>query len=157
LKYIGLLIGFPVLVALFSSACTDTKSSPKSLLPASYRTNYTMVRDCRKSGDHDFNYVRVFADPAATDPYLMRTTEFPADSVVVKEEYDPADVTCGGEIQQWTLMSRLATGTAPTTIDWSWQKVMKDGTVTEDDRGCIGCHKLCGVPPDGYQGTCSIP
>jgi hypothetical protein len=127
-----------------------------SLLPADYAATYTEVRDCRRSGDHDFNQVRVLADPAALAPYNTRTAEFPIGSIVVKEEYDAADETCSGEIVNWTLMSRLATASSPSTIDWTWQRVTAT-KVTRDELGCVSCHQACGVPPDGYAGTCALP
>lgn len=142
------------------AACTDAKEtpSPDSLLPATYQSDYTMVRDCRTSGDHDFNRIRVLADPQATGPYMTRTSDFPVGSIVVKEEYDPSDESCSGEILDWTIMSRLGPGTSTATIDWTWQRENKrTGAVIENDRGCIGCHQVCGIPPDGYLGTCALP
>ena len=141
------------------AACgTDSASGPASLLPKDYAATYTMVRPCRLSGDHDLNYVTVMADSAAAGPYVMRTTDFPEGSLVVKEEHDPGDMDCSGPIITWTLMQRLATGSSPDTDDWTWQRLDAKGHVmTENDNNCISCHKTCGVPPDGYEGTCSMP
>jgi hypothetical protein len=54
-------------------------------------------------------------------------------------------------------MTRLAPGSSPATLDWYWQDVdASRRVVTENDARCIGCHTTCGVPPEGYQGTCTV-
>jgi hypothetical protein len=129
-----------------------------TLFPASYADTYQEVRDCRKSGDHDLNQVRVLADPAALAPYQDRVDPFPEGAVVIKEEYDFADTTCSGELVQWTVMSRTAEGAAPDQLDWHWQTVGPDRSVVDDNEvSCAGCHSDCGVPPVGYAGTCAMP
>jgi hypothetical protein len=55
-------------------------------------------------------------------------------------------------------MVRLPTGTSPSTLDWTWQKVDPDRHVeSQDDLRCINCHLDCGGPPDGWDGACTIP
>lgn len=126
------------------------------LLPADYADSYTEVRDCRASGDHDLNHVRVLADDAALDAYQNRDEPFPEGAVVVKEEYEFDDDTCEGPIKQWTLMQRLQD--SGDTLGWRWQQIdAQRHVVSEDSSRCIGCHSGCGVPPDGYQGTCAMP
>ena len=45
-----------------------------------------------------------------------------------------------------------------TNAGWTFQRVNPDRTVeSEDDSRCIGCHAECGVPPDGFDGTCAVP
>ena len=128
------------------------------LFPADYDVTYALVRNCRGSGDHDLNNIRILVDPAARTPYEGRTEPFPIGAVVLKEEYDFGDPTCEGELVQWTVMQRLETGSSPDTLDWAWQRVDVDRVVVEEDPPrCIGCHTGCGVPPDGYDGTCAIP
>jgi hypothetical protein len=126
--------------------------------PLNYRDTYTEVRNCRSSGDHDLNKIRILADPPSLEPYMTRTMPFPVDSIVIKEEYEFADNDCTGPIKQWTIMKRLPTGSASSMLDWHWYKVDKERTiVTENEPRCIGCHTACGNPPDGYEGTCAIP
>ena len=128
------------------------------LLPADYSSTYQEVRNCRGSGDHDLNKIRVLTHPGATEAYRDRAVPFPEGSIVVKEEYDFPDGECSGPILQWTVMVRLAEGSSPSTLDWRWQKIKNDRTVaTQDEPRCIACHTQCGVPPDGYQGTCALP
>jgi hypothetical protein len=55
-------------------------------------------------------------------------------------------------------MVRLAEGSSPSTLDWRWYQVTADRTIVGTDiPRCIGCHTGCGVPPDGYEGTCAVP
>lgn len=132
--------------------------SPAPIFRTDYAASYTKVRDCRASADHDLNNVLVLADPLALEPYQMRDRPFPTGAVVLKEEYDFSDVTCTGPIKLWTVMVQLAPGSSPATQDWHWQKVDAGrGVVTDNEPRCYSCHATCGVPPDGYLGTCSMP
>ncbi len=136
---------------------TDTINAEPDF-PADYQQTYTEVRDCRGSGDHNLNNVRMLASPSALEPYQGRVEPFPVDAVVIKEEYEFDDTTCTGTILRWTVMRKLADGSAPETLDWTWQDLNGDREVTEvDGTGCINCHTGCGNLPDGYDGTCSIP
>lgn len=136
-----------------AAACGDDGGTP--VFPADYTTTYTEVRNCRSSSDHDLHRIRVLADPAALDPYRLRTSAFPVGSVVLKAEYDFADTSCAGPIIMWTAMQKQAT---PEDLGWVWQRVKADRSVeTENDRLCIQCHTDCGVAPDGYDGTCTMP
>ncbi len=145
------------LLALSLAACPEAEG-PEPYFPENYRGSYVEVRDCRGSGDHDLNNIRILADPAALGPYQMRDREFPVDAVVLKEEYDFGDMTCSGPIKQWTVMQRLPTGSSPDTLDWSWQTVDVERRVQDvEEPRCIGCHQGCGVAPDGFDGTCAVP
>jgi hypothetical protein len=154
-------IAFHVLVlgALLSACGTDPDPPVDNApFPLSYRDSYMEVRNCRKSGDHELNYIRILADAAALEPYRMRMSSFPTGSIVLKEEFDFADDTCSGPIKQWTVMTKLAAGSSPSTLDWKWHRVNTARTIVETDPPrCIGCHTLCGVPPDGYEATCAVP
>ena len=177
MKYVVSLLGVLLSVVACKSdpAPMPDGPDPVSILPASYTATFTEVRACRgPSTEHNQKYVRVLADPAAMGPYVTRASEFPVGSVVVKEEYGENDATCAGPIVDWTVMSRLATGSSPATIDWRWQRIIEaTGHVQEDLPGncetsgvpcnCVGCHTMCGVydaaDPNnhGYLGTCEVP
>jgi len=147
-----------VQLAILAVCACGGNGTETSLFPADYSSSYVQVRGCRSSGDHDLNHVRVLADPSAADAYRMRDRPFPAGAVVLKEEYDFSDDTCTGPIQQWTVMLKLAAGASSATLDWHWQKVdVHRDVVTDNEPRCYGCHATCGVPPDGYQGTCAVP
>ncbi|MEQ9500086.1 MAG: cytochrome P460 family protein [Deltaproteobacteria bacterium] len=151
--------------ALFTLLClaacngTEDDDGPAPDFPADYAASYVEVRDCRTSGDHDLNYVRMLADPVALSPYENRDAPFPVGAVVIKEEYDFTDTDCSGAIKQWTVMTRLADGTAPAALDWRWQRVDADRNVVGvDTPRCYGCHTGCGVESEGgYEGTCAHP
>jgi hypothetical protein len=135
----------------------DGPSGVEPAFPAGYAASYSEVRDCRNSGDHELNRIRVLADASALAPYRDRDVDFPVGAVVLKEEHDFADTDCTGTPVRWTLMRRLAAGSSPQTLDWYWQDVDAERRVTsENDSRCIGCHTGCGVPPEGYQGTCTV-
>lgn len=147
-----------VLAMAALGACGGDGGESTRLFPADYLASYVQVRPCRASADHDLNRVVVLADPAAADAYQKRDRPFPAGAVVLKEERDPADTSCTGAIKSWTVMVKLADGSSASTLDWHWQKVDADrSVVTDDEPRCYGCHTICGVPPDGYDGTCSVP
>ena len=147
-----------LLTVLAITLCACGGGDQTSLFPDDYASSYVQVRDCRPSGDHDLNHIRVLADPRAVDAYQVRGQPFPTGAEVLKEEYDFSDDTCIGPIQQWTVMVRLAAGTASSTLDWHWQKVDDHrSVVTDNEPRCYACHATCGVPPDGYLGTCAVP
>jgi hypothetical protein len=150
------------LLALLVAACPDGGDEGDAGLepefPADYAASYVEVRNCRGSGDHDLNNIRILADPAALGPYQSRSEPFPVGAVVLKEEYDFGDLACEGPIKQWTVMRRLAAGSAPENLDWAWQRVdVKRKVFDVDAPRCVGCHTGCGVAPDGYEGTCAVP
>ncbi|KIG14424.1 hypothetical protein DB30_06767 [Enhygromyxa salina] len=140
------------------SGCPDEDPEIEPDFPADYEASYVEVRDCRGSGDHDLNNIRILAGPTALEPYQGRVEPFPVDAVVLKEEYDFGDFDCTGPIKQWTVMRRLPDGSAPDTLDWAWQRVDLERKVLDEDAPrCIGCHTGCGVGPEGYDGTCAMP
>jgi hypothetical protein len=146
------------LTVLAIALCACGGGGSTSIFPDNYASSYVQVRDCRSSGDHDLNHIRILADPLAVDAYRMRDRPFPTGAVVLKEEYDFSDDTCTGPIKQWTVMVQLAADTAASTLDWHWQKVDLHGdVVTDNEPRCYGCHATCGVAPDGYKGTCAVP
>ena len=128
-----------------------------ALFPADYADSYTLVRDCRKSGDHELDFIRVLTAPDATGPYTDRATPFPDGAVVLKEQYDVSDATCSGPIVQWTVMAK--NGAATARLGWSWQRVAPNRRVTEANTArCYGCHEGCtGTPEVGYDFTCTEP
>ncbi|MBL0217835.1 MAG: cytochrome P460 family protein [Myxococcales bacterium] len=122
---------------------------------ADYAATFTEVRNCRSSSDHDLHRIKVLVDPAAHDPYTLRTTAFPVGAIVLKEEFDFGDTACAGPVIEWTVMQKL--GSAE-DLGWIWQRVAADRSVTtENDPLCITCHTSCGIAPDGYDGTCAMP
>jgi hypothetical protein len=149
------------LTGLVGSACPGDDGDDGGVEPAfpeDYEASYVEVRNCRGSGDHDLNNIRILADPAALGPYQGREEPFPLGAVVLKEEYDFGDTTCSGELKQWTVMEKLAEGSGAETLGWAWQQVDASRHVVDEDAPrCIACHTGCGVAPDGYDGTCAIP
>jgi hypothetical protein len=149
---------FAVLALAACSDPPDPPPGPPALFPVDYAESYEEVRDCRQSGDHDLNIIRILADPAALGPYLDRDAPFPVGAVVLKEEYDFTDNTCEGPIKQWTLMARLADESSPTTLDWRWQRIdAARNVVAEDEPRCYGCHTGCTADAGGYDFTCAVP
>lgn len=136
----------------------DGDDGVEPAFPDDYEASYVEVRNCRGSGDHDLHNIRILVDPTAAAAYEGRTEPFGEGAVVMKEEYDFGDVSCSGDIVQWTVMRKLAEGSSPQTLGWAWQQVdLSRRVVAEDGQRCISCHQGCGVAPDGYDWTCSIP
>ena len=157
LTRLGTVLGIASCI-LGSSCEDDPPMGPEPVLPEDYAATYTEVRDCRQSGDHDLRVVRVLADPVALAAYADRSAPFPPGAIVVKEEYEFGDTACEGSIEQWTVMEKLEVGSDPDMLDWRWQTIDTDRRVAnENEPRCAGCHAGCGVPPDGYDGTCTVP
>jgi hypothetical protein len=145
-----------IAACLVLAACPSGGEDLPVLYAPNWVATYQEVRSCRRSGDHDLNYVRILADPAAVGPYTSRAAAFPVGAVVLKPEY--ADEACT-DVVGYTVMRKEAAGFAPASGDWHWQEVSADGKVTMDGQAprCVGCHRLCGVSPDGYDWTCAVP
>jgi len=150
-----------LVLLLLAGGCGDEPPAPAAepavAFPADYAVSYTPQRDCRKSGDHELDFVRVLTDAAATGPYADRTTAFPDGAVVLKEQYDASDVDCTGPVVAWTVMLKHAAATE--RLGWDWQRVSADRRVLETNGSrCIGCHSGCtGAPEVGYDFTCEEP
>jgi hypothetical protein len=144
--------------AMSSGAACGGGGEPTQLFPANYAASFVQVRPCRPSPDHDLDNVTVLADPTGADAYRLRDRPFPVGSIVLKAEHGFSDMDCTKPPVSWTVMVKLTAGSSPTTLDWHWQKVDVDRTVeTDNEPRCYGCHTTCGVPPDGYEHTCSVP
>jgi hypothetical protein len=126
------------------------------VVPESYASTYVEVRDCRRSADHDLEYIRVLVDPAAVDTYQLREAPFAEGAVVVKEQYRNEDCT---DLTRITAMRKEAAGFDPEAGDWAWQELTPDLGVNEDadPQRCISCHTLCGAAPAGHDFTCAEP
>jgi hypothetical protein len=137
-----------ILIGLVVVGCPSPPRT-EPVFPADYASSYVLVRDCRRSPDHDLAFIRVLASPDAARVYNTRTGAFPEGAVIVKEEF--ADRACTN-LSQWSAMRRERGA-------WRWQEVAADRTVMEDGDipRCASCHAACGVPPDGYMGTCTQP
>jgi len=152
-----------ILVAQALLACGgddggDDGGGDPPVFPADYAATYQQVRGCRFSLEHDLVRIRVLASPDALTPYNGRTAPFPAGAIVLKEEYAETDTACAGPVVSYTVMQKLAVGSSPATLDWTWQEVDANRrTLSRDDRSCTSCHSDCGRPPEGYDGTCTVP
>jgi hypothetical protein len=145
-----------------AAACGDPEDDEPAgdevVFSADYASDYTEVRDCRQSGDHDLNNIRIVADSAALAPYQDRSTPFPTGSIVLKEEFEFDDVDCTGEVKQWTVMQKLESGSGADTLGWTWQQVDRErGLVSENSQRCVACHSGCAGSDTGYDATCADP
>lgn len=151
-----------VVLAFVVAGCADEPRDPAApgatvAFPSDYAATYTPQRECRKSGDHELDFVRVLTDPTATAPYADRTTPFPDGAVVLKEQHDFSDLDCSGPVVAWTVMVKHAAATG--RLGWDWQRVSADRRVLEANGSrCVGCHSTCtGTPEVGYDFTCEDP
>jgi hypothetical protein len=155
----GSVLASAVLASAVLAACgSDGELGPLPAFPADYAGSYVEVRDCRSSGDHELHRVRVLADATAAAVYQSRAGDFAEGALVLKEEYDFADTDCTGPVQRWTVMVRRPAAESGEQLGWRWQDLDASRRVTsEDGSRCAGCHTGCGRPPDGFQGTCTVP
>ncbi|HVM96806.1 MAG TPA: hypothetical protein VMT89_10470, partial [Candidatus Acidoferrales bacterium] len=112
------------------------------IFPASYRSTYTLVRDCRFSSEHGLVYIRVLANSIGAQAYLNNANPLPIGTTVVKEEFGNSDCSDDSLIR-WRAMRKESPGFDPVDGDWHWQWVEKDRSVTFNDKAtCIGCHTV---------------
>jgi hypothetical protein len=143
-------------LALLACGGDDGGGEPP-VFPETYAATYTEVRNCRFSLDHDLRRIRVVASPEALTAYMGRTDPFPVGAVVLKVEYDDDDTACAMAPIGFTAMQKLAAGTDTAMLDWKWQELDGDRKALTDRpiARCAQCHKDCGKPPEGYDGTCT--
>ena len=142
------------LVALFVTMAACGGGHEEAFFPADYAATYTEVRNCRFSLEHDLVRVRVLASPEAVVPYTVQGDPFPTGSIVLKEEYAEADMTCAGPLMGITAMQKLAVGSSADTLDWQWQATDGSHEVVDKDLGrCVRCHQMCSI----YDQTCTEP
>ncbi len=152
-------LGGGALLATLIAACSSPEAAPAATpaFPADYADSYVEVRGCRKSADHELEFVRVLANPSALAPYSDRAAPFSDGAVVLKEQYEASDDTCAGPIAQWTVM--VKSQAASDRLGWDWQRVTAERRVSETNTpSCISCHTSCSGPPQpGYDFTCTDP
>ncbi len=124
-------------------ACTGEVEAPPTaaIFPVEAPTTWREVRDCRHSHEHELNHIRVLADDAAYDPYLLWNAPFPVGATLLKLEYD--DAACSHLIR-YTAMKKLAKGSDLARGDWQWQAASPSLIVEEHAKvsQCVGCHKV---------------
>lgn len=151
----------PILAVVVLGSLVACDGDPREpIFPLDYRTTYREVRGCRFSIEHDFVRIRVLASPEAFDIYNDHGGPFPDGATLVKEELAMDDTRCEDAIVTLSVMKKLPPGTASDQLDWDWQEIdgatMKESSPTNIDK-CAGCHTDCGIPPDGFEGTCTVP
>lgn len=149
----------PALFALaaLSFGCDDgdDPSAPDAAVPVfadDWAERYVELRDCRHSIEHDLEFIRVLADPAAAERFRACVTyEEPTDpacadpfaegAVVLKAQYRDAACT---DLLRWSAVRREAAAPAEGG-GWRWQEVGADGTVRVDGAppACVRCHQGC--------------
>ena len=117
-------------------------------------SNWTEVRDCRGSHEHELRFIRVVANALALENYDIWDQPYLVGSTLVKLEY--FDENCE-ELVGYTAMEKLEEGENPPGYDWWWQKLDEDRRVTEEGApfNCIDCHRFHCEPPAGYDLTCA--
>jgi hypothetical protein len=150
--------GLATLVLHLLVACGSDDAGDPPVFPADYATTYQQVRNCRFSLEHDLVRMRVLAAPDAFTAYTGRAEPFPTGAILLKEQYDSADMACEGPIIGITVMQKLDVGSSPATLDWFWQETDENARpIAIDSMRCTRCHTSCGKAPEGYDGTCTMP
>jgi hypothetical protein len=129
---------------------------PDPVFPERPEAQWTELRDCRHSHEHELRFIRVFASPDAEASYLALSPEvpYPVGARLVKLEYDDAECT---QLLGYTALEKLPPGTSTAAGDWLWQRVGPDRKVLEEGAmpRCINCHQEHCEPPYGYDLTCA--
>ncbi|GMV38813.1 MAG: hypothetical protein AMXMBFR64_05290 [Myxococcales bacterium] len=132
-----------------------------AVFPAAFATQYTELRDCRHSHEHELNHIRVLVNDLAKEPYARLSAEvpYPVGAILVKAEYDDDACTM---LVGYTAMRKEPAGYAPDSGDWRWQKLDTTLKVLEDGspQTCIHCHEHHCAPAGavtalGYDLTCA--
>lgn len=118
-----------------------------------WASTYVELRGCRLSIEHELEYIRVLADPAAAAQFgACLDAEagpgcdppFAEGAVLLKAQYRDDDCA---DLLGFTAVRREAAAPAAGG-GWRWQSVDPDGAVTLDGAPptCVGCHQTCEGP-----------
>jgi hypothetical protein len=136
----------------------------EAVFPADYQATYSVVRDCRPTIEHaavsidgvSIDYIRVWANDIAAQPYLAEQDELPVGSVLIKEGYSGTDCAQDGTLNVVTAMRKEQPGFDTDDGDWHWQLVSRDRRVVDDTKTtCIVCHEVPECLARDY--TCTAP
>lgn len=150
-------------MSLLGIACTpmgpgdgNGNGDPAAILPANYRDEFQLVRDCRNSIPHVAS-IRVYANEIGADGYLGAANVLPEGTMLVKEEFDGTDCDDDTALQVWSVMLKREAGFDPAAGDWRFQEIAApDRRVTLDGKEtCIACHSAAECVVRDY--TCTEP
>jgi hypothetical protein len=139
------------LLLLMTLPCCDggtpPPSGPSLIFETNVRAKYTIVRSCRRPGEHSaLNAYTVWVNEIGRPSFSAiwdsppAVSELAPGSVVVKEVYTGPDCDPTA-VDRWVAMEKKP-GFDPAHGDWHWQEVLADGQVRADgaDTSCIRCH-----------------
>ncbi len=128
------------LTMAFAGAGSCGPPTPTSLVPADYRTRFTVVRNCRVTFEHqspngvpttpNITNIIVYVNPESAAAYNANANPLPAGTLVIKEEHSDPD--CTHMVAQ--SISHKEAGFDPDHGDWHWQHVLADRTIDADGR-----------------------
>lgn len=145
----GILVA--VAVTAISTACVPVSNDggndnatggTQPIFSATYRTDFSVVRDCRFGIEHGGVMFRVFANEIAREAYLANQNPLPVGSILIKEEFNGVDCADDSQLFQWRVMRKESPGFDSDDSDWHWQRVVTERRVVEDTKAtCISCHR----------------
>ncbi|MEN9578105.1 MAG: hypothetical protein RJA70_1114 [Pseudomonadota bacterium] len=119
-----------------------------AVFPINWEQSLVELRDCRRSIDHELEFVRLFASKDAAAPYEECVTRgecdepFASGSIFLKPQYRDAECR---ELVRYSAVKREQPAKAPGPAGWRWQEVLASGKVVADGAPseCVGCHAQC--------------
>lgn len=138
-----------VVLFVHCNAAPSMTGQVDAVFPETFRTTFTVVRDCRPTithasvttGDESIDYIRVWANDVAAQPYEAESDSLPIGSVVVKESFSGADCAENGTLEVLAAMRKEEPGFDPDNNDWHWQLVSPDHRVVDEtNTTCVSCH-----------------
>ncbi len=128
---------------LLSGCFQDSAPLHSDFLPLDYQTKFLTVRNCRLVVAHDNNYLKVWANAIAADPYTNAVYPLPQGGVVVAEHHG-GDPGCGS-VNGYYLMAKEQPGYYGGGGDWHWQDLDANQRVAQDGKlqSCASCHAAC--------------
>jgi hypothetical protein len=121
-----------------------------SVFPEAFEDTYLRIDDCKVSS-HGGDYVVTWLNEVGLSTWAAyreqlaggqvlpegETVVFPPGTILVKAQY--SDANCY-DLRQYTAIEKLAEGSAPEQLDWTWQKMSPSAFETGNPAGCVACH-----------------
>ena len=143
------------MTCLLGAGCGDNTGVVQVAFPADYQTTWLETLACTPNSAHSGATIQIYLNDVAQEVWedwterlsaagggAVNPVEFSEGSVLVKTQY--SDPNCA-DLEQWTMMTKLAPGADSANGDWRWELVAPTangdpGRALAGSSTCFGCH-----------------
>ena len=143
------------MTCLLGAGCGEGAGATEAAFAADYQTTWLQTLACTPNSAHSGATIQIYLNDVAQEVWedwaerlraggvaAGNPVEFTEGSVLVKAQYNDPNCT---DLEQWTMMTKLASGADSTQGDWRWELVAPTanggpGRALAGNSTCFGCH-----------------